>query len=367
MPASDGRSTMHALRITSLHMLCAAEPSQNLADDVRHRPLAGTRAWIITDGKTGMDVQCKGVADALGVAYEMKPVTPKGIWKALAPWGRVAPGDSFGHAGSAFAPPWPAIAIASGRASIPYIRALKRKAGSATFTIVLQDPKTGASTADLIWVGDHDRLRGANVVTTITSPHSFSAKRLAELSASPPANIAALPQPRVAVILGGKNAVYKYTDADDDKLVAALTSLAGLGASFLITPSRRTHDRLLRKVNEATAMSPRILWNGTGANPYADFLANADMLIVTADSVNMTGEACATGKPVYVFTPSAGSKKFDRFHQALQAYGATRPLPEWFGGIEHWAYRPLDSAAIIAAEVERRWLQTRAHVTPNHA
>jgi uncharacterized protein len=331
-------------------ILPAPTPGQN-------RPLAGKRAWIITDGKTGMDVQCMGVAEALGAAYEMKHVAPSGIWKALAPWGPVAPREAFGQSGSGFAPPWPDVAIASGRASIPYIRALKRKAGAATLTVVLQDPKSGLGTADLIWVGEHDTLRGANVIKTTTSPHGFSPARLAQLRAAPPANVADLASPRVAVILGGKNAVYKYTDADDERLVASLESLAALGASFMITPSRRTHERLLRKVDEATRHSKRCLWNGTDANPYADFLANADMLIVTADSVNMTGECCATGKPVYVFSPSAGSKKFNRFHDALQAYGATRPLPERFGGIEQWAYRPLDSAAIIAAEVERRWLQ----------
>jgi uncharacterized protein len=323
------------------------------------RPLAGARAWIITDGKTGMDVQAKGVAEALGLSYEMKKVSPVGIWKVLAPWGPVAPREKFGIAGSMFAPPWPQIAIASGRASIPYIRAVKRQfhdaALAATFTVVLQDPKTGPATADLIWVGEHDKLRGANVITTITSPHGFSPSRLATLRASTPAEIASLPHPRVAVILGGKNAVYKFTDADDERLVASLSSLAGLGVSFMITPSRRTHDRLLRKVDEATRSAPRILWNGTGANPYPDFLANADMLIVTADSVNMTGEACATGKPVYVFAPSEGSDKFRRFHSALESLGATRPLPPRFDGIEQWSYQPLDSAAIIAAEIERRW------------
>ncbi len=338
-------------------MLNTAESPQPALTPALSQPLAGKRAWIITDGKTGMDVQCRGVADALGVAYEMKHVAPAGIWKVLAPWGPVAPGEAFGKAGSAFAPPWPDVAIASGRASIPYIRALKRQAGAAVFTIVLQDPKTGRATADLIWVGEHDRLRGENVVTSITSPHGFSPARLTRLRAAPPTAIAALPSPRIAVILGGKNAVYKYTDADDDRLAAALKSLAALGASFMITPSRRTHDQLLRKVDAATKASPRWLWDGQGQNPYADFLANAGLLIVTADSVNMTGEACATGKPVYVFTPSAGSAKFSRFHKALTAYGATRSLPERFGGIELWSYRPLDSAAIIAAEVERHWVR----------
>ena len=42
----------------------------------------------------------------------------------------------------------------------------------------------------------------------------------------------------------------------------------------------------------------------------------------------MTGEPCATGKPVYVFAPEGGSPKFTRFHEALRRHGATRPLPD---------------------------------------
>ena len=130
------------------------------------------------------------------------------------------------------------------------------------------------------------------------------------------------------MVLGGKNAVYKFRDEDDARFASALASLGRLGASFLVTPSRRTHERLLKVADEATRDFPRILWDRTGANPYGDFLAHADLLVVTADSVNMTGEACATGKPVLVFTPSGGSAKFRRFHAALEARGATRPLPE---------------------------------------
>lgn len=326
-------------------------------------PLAGARGWIITDGKAGMDVQARGVADALGLQYEMKRVEPRGLWRLAAPWGPVAPGERPGRPGSPFAPPWPAVAIATGRASIPYIRAIRRAAGAATFTVVLQDPKTGPATADLIWVPEHDRRRGANVMTTLTSPHSFTDARLAALRASPPDAISALPCPRIAVVLGGKNAVYKFTDADDERLEASLKSLAALGASFLITPSRRTHHRLIARVDQATQGAPRILWNGEGDNPYPDFLANADALVVTADSVNMTGEACATGKPVYVFHPSRGSDKFRRFHSALERHGATRPLPEKLDQLPSWSYKALDSAASIAAEIERRW-HRRASMIP---
>jgi mitochondrial fission protein ELM1 len=324
------------------------------------RPLAGARAWIITDGKTGMDVQARGVAEALGLDYTMQRVEPKGLYKVMAPFGPVDRSERFGMDDSRFAPPWPEIAIATGRASIPYIRAVKRQAGPATYTVVLQDPKTGPGTADLIWVPAHDTRRGSNVITTITAPHSFTAQRLAELRGTLPADIARLPSPRVTVVLGGKNAVYKFTDADDERLCGALASFAALGASFMITPSRRTHQRLVNAADAATRSAPRIFWDGEGANPYPQFLAHADILIVTADSVNMTGEACATGRPVYVFEPSRGSAKFRRFHETLRTYGATRPLPPSLAKIDAWAYDPLDSAASIAAEIERRWIRRSA-------
>lgn len=307
-----------------------------------------------------MLVQAQGVADALGLAYELKTVTPKGLQKVLAPWGPLSRSEQFGQPDSTFGPPWPAVAIATGRASIPYVRALKKVAGPACYTVVLQDPKSGTRTADLIWVPAHDTLRGANVVTTLTSPHSFTQERLEALRGDLPADILALPGPRVTVVLGGKNGVYKFTDADDDRLEAALKSIARLGASFLVTSSRRTHRRLIDAVERATAGAPRILWTGDGPNPYPAFLAGADALVVTADSVNMTGEACATGRPVYVFTPSGGSPKFQRFHAALEGAGATRPLPESVDKLGGWDYQPLDSARLIAQEIETRWRRRAA-------
>ncbi len=335
-------------------------PTADPTPSTSAHPLAGARGWIITDGKAGMVVQARGVAEALGLVVETKTVELSGWARLTAPWGPVQPHDRFGAPGSQFTPPWPQVAIATGRASIPYIRRLKRLAGPQTFTVILQDPRTGAKAADLIWVPAHDKLRGPNVMTTLTAPHSFSHERLSALRASAPPEIAALPTPRVAVILGGKNGVYRFTEADDDRLEAALRDLAALGASFMITPSRRTHRRLIEAADRGTAQSPRILWDTTGENPYPQFLANADALVVTADSVNMTGEACASGRPVFVFTPSGGSDKFARFHAALNQAGATRPLPDHLGSWQTWTYAPLFSAAEIAAEIERRWTRRRA-------
>jgi hypothetical protein len=124
---------------------------------------------------------------------------------------------------------------------------------------------------------------------------------------------------------------------------------------MMITPSRRTSPELVRALDEATRGSQRILWEGGGENPYGHFLAAADAFIVTADSVNMVGEAAGTGKPIYVFEPEGGSRKFRAFHEALRMRGVTRPLPQTFISLATWSYEPLDAARLIAAEIERRW------------
>jgi uncharacterized protein len=325
--------------------------------DLRAKPLSGARSWLITDDKIGMAVQCRGVADALGLDYVHKEVAPKGIARLLSPWFGPARSERLGEVGSAFSRPWPDIVVATGRQSIPYLRALSRLAGPDTFTVVLQDPKTGLNTANVIWVPEHDRLRGENVITTLTAPHSFSQVRLAELRGAVPVEISRLPAPRVMITLGGPSRAYAFSNADQSRFAGSMRSLAALNASFLVTPSRRTPCALLHAIDEATRGRPRILWRGEGANPYPDFLASADILVVTADSVNITSEACATGRPVYVFEPSGGAAKLARFHAALRRCGATRVLPDQFTCLATWSYTPLDSASQIAAEIERRWLK----------
>ena len=78
------------------------------------------------------------------------------------------------------------------------------------------------------------------MITTLTAPHSYTARRIAELRATMPPAIAELPQPRVAVTIGGPNGDYRYTSNALLRLGSALRSLAALGAGLMITPSRRT-------------------------------------------------------------------------------------------------------------------------------
>jgi mitochondrial fission protein ELM1 len=314
--------------------------------------VAGRRGWIISDGKAGHEAQARGVAKALGLRW-----IPRSARRgsALRPGVRL-PRPALPAARLPFPRHCPTLRSLS--AGHP-IRRLKHMAGLASYTVILLDPKVSARTADLFWVPEHDRLRGPNVITTLTAPHTFSARRLGELRSQVPAEIAALPSPRVAVLLGGPNGDYRYTPPRVAHLASALQSLGALGAGLMITPSRRTPPDVVALLREQTDGQPRFFWNGESENPYAQFLAQADAFIVPADSINMTGEPCATGKPIFVFEPEGGSAKFARFHDALSRLGATRPLPARFERLDSWTYPPLDSASVIAAEIARRWVKRR--------
>ncbi|MEQ1714653.1 MAG: ELM1/GtrOC1 family putative glycosyltransferase, partial [Hyphomicrobium sp.] len=139
--------------------------------------------------------------------------------------------------------------------------------------------------------------------------------------------------------------------------------LSQSGAGLMITASRRTPPALMGAIDAATRGAPRVLWTGSGENPYAQFLAHAGAFLVTADSVNMAGEAAATGKPVHVFHPSGGSAKFDRLHAALEGKGITRRILGDTMDLAEWTYPPLDAAREIANEIERRWSK-RARLIP---
>lgn len=310
--------------------------------------------WLLTDGKIGDEVHCRGIAEALGVAYEMRQVAPRRPWVWLMPWGPIDPREAPDRPQSPIAPPYPDLLIASGRRAVPYLRHVKRASGGRTFTVFLKDPRTGTLAADFIWAPEHDPLRGDNVLVTLTSPHRISPQRLKAARDDVPRKIAALPCPRITVLIGGDSGAFVYDAKTDRRLAAALRAIAAAepDASFLVTPSRRTPPATLRAAREALAGRRAIVWDGSGENPYFDFLAHADFIVAPADSVNMVGEAVTTGAPVYVFRPQGRGGKIDRFLARLKEAGAIRELD---GPLTAFRYRPIDATPEIAKEILRRF------------
>ncbi len=322
---------------------------------------SGIVAWVLSDGKAGDEAPCLGIVEALGLAHERRHVAPRAPYSWLMPRGPVDPREAPGQQGSPLRPPWPDLVVASGRRAVAYLRALKRSSGGRCFTVFLKDPRTGLDAADLIWAPTYDRIRGANVLTTLTSPHRLSAARLAEARAAPDPRLAALSSPHAAVLVGGDSRHIRFRDADITRLVDAITELAASGVSVMITTSRRTPEALRARLAALVAKTGGFLWDGTGPNPYAAMLGIADAVVVTADSINMVSEALATSAPVLVFGLPSSAARHRTFLAELEGLGQVRPFR---GQLEAWPREPLDTTPIIARAVAEAYLAHRARLDP---
>ncbi len=311
---------------------------------------------MLSDGKPGMENQCLGLAEALGMEAELKRIKPRFPWRILPPQLWFSPLSAPGPMGDAVAPPWPDLLIATGRPTVALSVAIRNASRGRTFTVQIQNPTVNLRQFDLVVTPVHDRLEGDNVISTTGALHRVTAERLALEAERFRNRLRHLPRPLVAVLIGGPNKQYRMGRKTVERLADGLARLALVHkAGLMVTPSRRTGARNEALIRDKLAGLPAEIWDGAGDNPYFGYLGLADAVVVTGDSVSMVSEACATGKPVYVFDLDGGSRKFRSFHADLRAKGITRPFT---GELSDWTYEPLDDMRRVADEILRRMKQT---------
>jgi mitochondrial fission protein ELM1 len=159
----------------------------------------------------------------------------------------------------------------------------------------------------------------------------------------------------VALLVGGSA---RGSDMEPARAHALARSVArvvgGLGGSVLASTSRRTgreaSDALAAGLGQVMHLLYR--WGEPGENPYLGFLAMADAVVVTADSVSMLSEACSTTAPVYVALPEHARGRHRDFVARLAEAGQVRPFRT---DVSPWPRTPLDEAGRVAAEIRRRF------------
>lgn len=306
---------------------------------------------IVSDGRAGHEAQTRGLAEALGLTPQIQRVAPRGPFDWLAPFGPADPQDA-----AAWAAPFPDIALAAGRRTIPALRRLKSLSRGKTFTVYLNKPASGLRTADVIVAPRHDALAGPNVVAPLTPAHRVTAERLAAARAAPDPRVAALPGPRVALLIGGDSRHVRFDAAETAHIATIARVLRDSGVSVMATASRRTPAPLRDALRELLLRPNGFFWANEGDNPYFSMLALADALIVTGDSVNMISEAAATDAPVYVVAPRESGAKISRFIAALEERGAIQP---WRSQVEYGRRKAFNATPAIAqavADAYRRFL-----------
>ena len=295
-----------------------------------------------------MESQCLGLAETLEIKPTIIHVALRNPWRELSPWFRFGLKHAFVR--RPLVPPWPDLVIATGRQSVPaslYVRSKSPR----TRRVQIQNPGISPRNFDLVIAPMHDALRGANVIKTIGALHRVTPERLSKESQLLAPRVARLPRPYIGVLIGGANAAYRL-GADEARALAtaAARHAADLGGSLLITASRRTGDENIAILRAGVASAPGLFWDGTGDNPYFGILGTADVILATADSVNMISESCATGRPVYIYDLPGGSNKFSRFHEALTLRGYARL---YSGSLEPYGANRLDEMTRVARAVRQ--------------
>ena len=308
-------------------------------------------AWVITDGGAGNERQALALAQALGVRARVLRLPLRGPWAWAAP--RRLPGGRLALASrdrAHFGPPWPSLAIGCGRHAALLTRMLRDLPVRQCFSVQILDPRLDPRHWDAVIAPRHDGLHGENVIETLGALNPIDDAWLAQGREAFP-DLARLPQPRVALLIGGPRRGVAFEPADALALARGVAARAQ-GGSVLASISRRTPPAFAQIVREKLEHLPGIFWCGDqdGTNPYPGLLGWADAIVVTPDSVNMLSEAAATGVPVH--TPAAGSlpDKLVRFHAALRERGslydldaqATRAVP------------PLRETAQVAEQLRQR-------------
>jgi mitochondrial fission protein ELM1 len=306
--------------------------------------------WVLTDGRPGHISQTLGLAEALVAEPIVKRLALRSPYRQASPFLGWANGRALTADSPSIAPPWPALVITSGRSALAVAFGIRRAGGGRIKLVNVQDPGFFRRRFDLIVVPEHDGLTGPNIMSTAGALGRVTPARLAAAAAQFAPMLAHLRHPRVAVLIGGANAVFATPPAVVNRIAHDLAAIAADGASLMITFSRRTGPAMETAIRTALAGTNAAIWNGAGDNPYFAYLALADHVLVTEDSASMVSEAAVTGKPISILKLAGGSAKFARFHAAMAARGATRPF---HGHIHDWTYEPVDETARAAARVRQ--------------
>ena len=298
--------------------------------------------WVLEDPRAGAAAQALGIAERLGLPFRRVPLRFTAAAKLPWPWPTLA--GIADH--SAITPPWPRLVISAGRRSAPISRWLRARGAK---TVHAMRPGFGVHDFDLLVIGAHDNPAPAsNVMIIQGAAHRLTHEALAAAPQAFPA-YATLPRPIVTLLLGGP---VRGEGMKPDRAAQIASAAAGLGASLLVTASRRTGAAATQAVAAELKNIPHVLypWGGPGANPYGAMLAMADLLIVTGDSISMLSEALMTTSPLLIADPGGLGAR----HQAVAASLVAAGLAARLGGSMPPPREARDETQRIAAEIRAR-------------
>ena len=261
--------------------------------------------WTLLGQKAGDNNQVLALAESLGwgwiekhLQYISLELIPNRLLKVTLLGLKRAQSDELG-------PPWPDLVISAGRRNEPVARWIRKQTGGQCRLVHIGRPWARPKHFDLIvTTPQYDLPKTPNVLYNELPLHRIDQKKLASAAQRWRPEFAHLPQPWLAVLIGGNSSCSQFTTAGLRYLARSANAIAASkNGALLVTTSTRSPIGTLALMKQEINV-PALFFDYSdkhSANPYYGFLALADSFIVTAESISMLTESCATGKPVYVY------------------------------------------------------------------
>lgn len=316
------------------------------APDTRAPDGEAAPVWLLLGHKAGDNNQVLALAESVGLPFEARHMRYRATELAtnllLGP--NLLGIERDCRAG--LRAPWPRLVITAGRRNEPVARWIRRQADHPVRLVHIGRPWARPERFDLVITTPQYRLEGlANVMSFDLPLHRIHEQRLSEAARAWSSRLSCLPEPRIAVLVGGDSGGFHLDRSKARRLARRADALAAsLGGSLMITTSARTPGYAAHEM-DAVIASPRFLhrWQPESAdNPYLALLASADRFVVTGESMSMLAEACATRRPVYIFDMGdrpdengAGSISGHgrRLLNALRYKAVTHRLAQWLAPV----------------------------------
>ena len=256
--------------------------------------------WVIQNRKPGHNGQAIALAQMIGAPYQAITV-PQSLKSLLL----VKLSCKFGQV-EPLRGPWPHVIVACGWWPTRVARWIKMRSPR-PIRLVLASRKCGPvkDSTDVLVSCEHfnlpvhDRriltLLPANTITqsTLNSAQERGLKLMGDSA-----------QPRVALLLGGSSRQHVLSPADAVTLGReVLEQVQTAGGTLFAVTSRRTGSLAAAALASSLQGKASVhIWSHDDVeNPYLNYLAAADILVVSGESESMLIDAIATGKPVYIY------------------------------------------------------------------
>ena len=278
------------------------------------------RVWVVDAYRAGEQKQLRALAASLGWPYLVVSLKYR-KWEIKTNLfrGRDLRGVDRARS-SPLSPPWPDLVLSAGMRNEPVCRWIKEQSGGHSKIVFIGRLWADPAHFDLVVTTPQYRVPArSNVLKNDLPLHRVNRQALALAAEQWAPRLQYLPRPYIAVNIGGNSGPYAFGRRAAQRLMRDAGALAeARGGSLLVTSSARTPAAVLDIVARQDRVPMHFYrWRPKDPdNPYQGFLALADELIVTADSIAMLSEACATGRPLHMFDLGMGpfSMRWDMYY-----------------------------------------------------